>query len=50
MKKRFDTIKMVRDIREKLSRKTNKMSPEELMVFYREASQRVQVHRPFVKI
>ncbi len=45
MDKKFDTIKMVRKIREKLSRKTKNMSPQELMQFYKDAAQRAQSNK-----
>ncbi|MDO8675271.1 MAG: hypothetical protein Q7K71_04040 [Candidatus Omnitrophota bacterium] len=41
MKKRFDAVKMARDIRDKLQRKTKNMSRKELTEFYRQAAVRV---------
>ena len=41
MKKKFDAVKMVREIRDKLSRKTKNMSRKELIEFYHQAAVRV---------
>ena len=49
MIKKFDTIKMVRRIREDLSYKTQKMSSKELIMFYKNAARRIQIQRQFSK-
>ena len=38
MKKTFDAIKMARDIRDKLYRQTRRMSPLQVIEFYRKQS------------
>lgn len=38
MKKRFDAVKMVRAVRDKLHAKTQRMSSKELIEFYHQAS------------
>ena len=45
MKKKFDAVKMVRDIRDQLHQKTKKMSAKELIEFYRQSARRVQAQR-----
>jgi len=45
MKKTFDAVKMVRDIRDKMYQKTKNMSSQELIQYYREAARRVQAER-----
>lgn len=45
MKKAFDAVKMVRDIRDKMFQKTKHMSPQELIQYYRDAARRVRGQR-----
>lgn len=45
MKKTFDAVKMVRDIRDKMYQKTKRMSSQELIQYYRESAKRVHARR-----
>ena len=49
MKKTFDAVKMVREIRDKMYQKTKHMSSEELMQYYHRASQRIHAQRKHSK-
>jgi len=50
MNKTFDAIKMVRDIRDKMFKKTKHMSSQELIQYYREAAKRVHGQHKSSKI
>ena len=43
MKKTFDAVKMVRDIRDKLHRQTKRMTPKQVIEFYRGESARFRM-------
>ena len=45
MKKKFDAVKTVRNIRDHLHQKTKKMSAKELIKYYQESARRVQAQK-----
>ncbi len=49
MEKKFDAVKMVREIRENLYLKTKRMSSKELIEFYHKAADKIHSQRNHLK-